>query len=42
MDHDLLVDNIVSVARIAKAFDLPVVLSTVNVAQGQEPTIPAP
>jgi nicotinamidase-related amidase len=41
MDHDLLVDNIVSVARIAKAFDLPVVLSTVNVAQGQEPTISA-
>jgi nicotinamidase-related amidase len=41
MDHDLLVDNIVSVARIAETFDLPVVLSTVNVAHGQESTIPA-
>jgi nicotinamidase-related amidase len=40
MDHKLLVDNIVSVARLAKTFDLPVVLSTVNVANGQGPTIP--
>jgi nicotinamidase-related amidase len=40
MDHDLLVDNIVSVARLARTFDLPVVLSTVNVAGGQAPTIP--
>ena len=40
MDHELLVDNIVSVARLAKTFDLPVVLSTVNVANGQGPTIP--
>jgi len=40
IDHDLLVDNIVSVARLAKTFDLPVVLSTVNVANGQGPTIP--
>ena len=40
MDRELLVDNIVSVARLAKTFDLPVVLSTVNVANGQEPTIP--
>ena len=40
MDHDLLVRNIVSVARLAIAFDLPVVLSTVGVeANGQEPTI---
>lgn len=29
-----------SVARLAKAFRLPVVLSTVNVANGQGPTIP--
>ena len=36
----LLVDNIVSVARLAKTFDLPVVLSTINVANGQGPTIP--
>jgi nicotinamidase-related amidase len=40
IDHDLLVDNIVSVARLATTFELPVVLSTVNVANGQEPTIP--
>jgi nicotinamidase-related amidase len=40
IDHDLLVDNIVSVARLATTYDLPVVLSTVNVAGGQGPTIP--
>ena len=40
MDHELLVDNIVSVARLARTFDLPIVLSTVNVANGQGPTIP--
>ena len=40
MDHDLLLANIVSVARLARTFDLPVVLSTVNVANGQGPTIP--
>jgi len=38
--HELLIDNIVSVARLAKAFDLPVVLSTIQVARGQLPTIP--
>jgi nicotinamidase-related amidase len=40
MDHDLLVDNIVSVARLAETFHLPVVVSTVNVANGQGPTVP--
>lgn len=40
MDRELLVDNVVSVARVAKTFDLPVVLSTINVANGQQPTIP--
>jgi nicotinamidase-related amidase len=40
IDHELLVDNIVSVARLARTFDLPVVLSTINVANGQGPTIP--
>ena len=40
IDHDLLVDNVVSVARLAERFHLPVVLSTVNVAHGQGPTIP--
>lgn len=40
IDHDLLTRNIVSVARLAKTFRLPIVLSTVNVANGQGPTIP--
>jgi nicotinamidase-related amidase len=40
VDRELLIDNIVSVARLARTFDLPVVLSTVNVADGQPPTIP--
>jgi nicotinamidase-related amidase len=41
IDHDLLLRNIVSVARIAKTYKLPIVLSTVNVAaNGQPPTIP--
>jgi nicotinamidase-related amidase len=41
MDHDLLVRNIVSVARLAKAYRMPIVLSTVNVnANGQPPTLP--
>jgi nicotinamidase-related amidase len=40
MDRDLLVQNIISVARTARAFGLPIVLSTVNVANGAEPTLP--
>jgi nicotinamidase-related amidase len=40
VDHDLLVDNIVPVARLAKTFALPVVLSTINVATGTRPTVP--
>src|SRR4051794_14324181 len=40
IDHDLLTRNIVSVARLAKAYGLPIVLSTVNVAHGQPPTLP--
>src|SRR5205085_3125558 len=40
IDRDLLVQNIVSVARLAQTFRLPVVLSTVNVANGQGPTLP--
>jgi nicotinamidase-related amidase len=40
MDTDLLIRNIVSVARLAKAYDLPIVLSTVNVANGQGHTVP--
>ena len=40
IDHDLLTPNIVSVARLATTYKLPIVLSTVNVANGQPPTIP--
>ena len=41
MDHELLLRNIVSVARLAKVYQLPIVLSTVNVqANGQPPTLP--
>jgi nicotinamidase-related amidase len=41
MDHQVLTDNIVSVARLAKTFKLPIVLSTVGVeGRGQAPTIP--
>jgi nicotinamidase-related amidase len=40
MDQQLLAENIVRVANTAMLFNLPVVLSTVNVASGQEPTIP--
>jgi nicotinamidase-related amidase len=40
MDHDLLVKNAVSTVRTVKAFGVPVVHSTVNVAAGQGPTIP--
>src|SRR5437773_9174776 len=40
MDHRTLVANIVAVARLAKVFALPIVLSTVNVkASGSAPTI---
>jgi nicotinamidase-related amidase len=41
MDTELLMRNIVSVARLGKAYGLPIVLSTVNVANGQGHTLPA-
>src|SRR6266704_5869480 len=40
IDHDLLVKNAVSTVRTIKAFGVPVVHSTVNVAAGQGPTVP--
>jgi nicotinamidase-related amidase len=40
MDREVLVDNVVSVARLARTYDLPVVLSTVNAADGQGNTLP--
>jgi len=40
MDRRLLVDNIVRVAKIGRAYGLPIVLSTVNVNTGiNKPTI---
>ena len=40
MDPDLLLENIVSTVKTAKAFRLPIVQSTVNVASGrQQPTV---
>lgn len=40
MDRELLVDNIVRVAKLAKLYGLPIVLTTVNVATGRnKPTI---
>ena len=41
MDHELLLKNAVSTVRTVKAFGVPVVHSTVNVASGQvQPTLP--
>ena len=41
MDRDLLLENIVSTVRTAKAFGLPIVHSTINVATGRgQPTVP--
>jgi nicotinamidase-related amidase len=41
MDQRALVENIVRMARIATLYQLPVVLSTVNVTSGvNQPTIP--
>ena len=40
MDPDLLLENIISTVKTAKAFGLPIVHSTVNVASGrQQPTV---
>ena len=41
MDRDLLLKNAVSTVRTIKAFDIPVVHSTINVATGRgQPTLP--
>jgi nicotinamidase-related amidase len=41
MDRDLLLQNAVSTVRTIKAFDVPVVHSTINVATGRgQPTLP--
>jgi nicotinamidase-related amidase len=40
MDTDLLLRNAVSTVRAVRAFDVPIIHSTVNVANGQGPTVP--
>src|SRR6202158_2032139 len=40
MDTGLLLKNIVSTVKTARAFNLPIVHSTVNVAAGQGQTVP--
>ena len=41
IDRDLLLENIVSTVETAKAFDMPIVHSTINVATGRgQPTVP--
>jgi nicotinamidase-related amidase len=41
MDRDLPLENIVSTVKTAKAFDMPIVHSTINVATGRgQPTVP--
>jgi hypothetical protein len=41
MDRDLLLENVVSTVKTAKAFGMPIVHSTINVATGRgQPTVP--
>jgi nicotinamidase-related amidase len=41
IDQDLLLENVVSTVKIAKLFGLPIVHSTINVANGRgQPTVP--
>lgn len=41
MDRDLLLKNVVSTVKVAKAFGLPIVHSTINVKAGRgQPTLP--
>jgi nicotinamidase-related amidase len=40
MDTDLLLRNVVSTVKAVRAFDVPIVHSTVNVANGQGSTVP--
>jgi nicotinamidase-related amidase len=40
MDHDLLLKNVISTVKVAKLFGVPIVHSTIQVANGQGPTLP--
>ena len=39
MDHDLLLKNAISTVKVAKLFGVPIIPSTINVANGQGPTL---
>jgi nicotinamidase-related amidase len=41
MDHDLLMKNATSTVKLARLYRVPIVHTTVNVANGQDPTLPA-
>src|SRR3984885_6236477 len=40
IDHGLLLKNVVTTVKVAKLFGVPIVHSTINVANGQGPTLP--
>jgi nicotinamidase-related amidase len=40
MDHDLLLKNVISTVKLAKIFEIPIVHSTINVANGRGSTLP--
>src|SRR6201999_2645568 len=40
IDHDLLLRNIITTVKVAKLFGVPIIHSTINVANGQGPTLP--
>ncbi|HEX4305675.1 MAG TPA: isochorismatase family protein, partial [Solirubrobacterales bacterium] len=39
-DPDLVMKNVISAVKVAKVFGMPIVHSTINVANGQGPTLP--
>ena len=40
IDHELLLKNVISTVKVANLFELPIVHSTINVANGHGPTLP--
>ena len=40
IDHDLLLKNVITTVKVAKLFGVPIIHSTINVANGQGPTLP--
>ena len=39
MDHELLLKNVITTVKVAKLFAVPIIHSTINVANGQGPTL---